>query len=421
MHLSRDGKVTLLTFVVAVSVSMVLAWLVSLSSERIEFELLETLAKDELEEMQTLLARDPDSPLPQTSIVHVWLDGHWDNTLVPEVFARLPYGTHHEVDFEGDSYHILRSRIDTSDAIIAIDIDSFEAHETVVQFLLLIAVLIAPIATVMMALYLRRRLGPVVEMAKLVAELDPSERGVRLSGQFYEGEMGVIAAAFNRYQDRLDRFVERERAFSAAASHELRTPLAVVVAGSEVLMDEDLPGSLSATVTRIHSSTLQMTDLLNGLMWLAREEETPPLEDINLADVTLRVIDQYQAVLERNDLRLSTELVAAPTISLPSGHFEIVLGNLLRNAITYTPKGGDIHIIFEGKLMIFRDSGRGIESRYLDRIFDRDFRGSDSPGAGLGLYLCQRLCQYHGWRIAVTSELGQGTTVTIDMAGSSSA
>lgn len=415
--IKRDHVIISSIMLLAAAASIALAWLIAFNSTQIEMELLNELAMDELEELTTIVTRDPGAPLPRTDMVEVWLEDHWDSAKLPGIFEELELGTHHLLELEGHTYHVLHDSISGRDAVIAIDLTPFQARRAVLRNLLIIIAFLAPIATALMAIYyLRHRLTPVISMAEKVASLEPSQRGVRLSSQFQDGEMQVIAHAFDAYQRRLDQFVEREQSFCEAASHELRTPLATLSAGTEILAAE--AGSFSPrsaqTIDRMQRTARHMSSLLNGLMWLVREHETPSREVVNLGDVVNRLVEQYTPLIQDQSIQLHLDRGNTPSANLPVGHFEIVLGNILRNAIQHTPRDGRIAITFSNTAIIISDTGKGMDKRYLDQIFERDFRRRDSRG-GLGLFLSQRICLYHGWKLSIQSEKGQGTSVTFDL------
>ncbi|MGH8528270.1 MAG: sensor histidine kinase [Nevskiales bacterium] len=395
--------------------SSLLALVIGYASEQLQRELLDKMALDEAEELLGVVTRDPAAPLPRSPHDDVWLEAHPDSDPLPAVFQQLSMGTHHDIVHSDRIYHVLRGEIGGKAAVVAINLSKHNVREFRMRLMLGLSALLAPAAVLGAALFLSRRItGPVVELSARLNKLQATERRVRLSSDFRGREVEQIAQAFDRYQERLDQFVEREQAFSAAASHELRTPLATVTAATELLEHErDLPERLHGVVRRMLRATRQMGDLLTGLMWLAREHETHPVAELSLKEELHGIIQEYQSFAELKGVRLESAVNTERRLMLPLGHVAIVVGNLLRNAVQNTPAGGLVRLEVQDDLVTVEDTGRGIEPRHLHRIFDRDFRGADSPGAGLGLFISQRICLHHGWPLTLDSTLGQGTVVSL--------
>jgi signal transduction histidine kinase len=92
---------------------------------------------------------------------------------------------------------------------------------------------------------------------------------------------------------------------------------------------------------------------------------------------------------------------------------EIVVGNLIRNAL-FNTKSGIVLVRLEAERLIVRDTGVGMRPEELARALERYYKGASSAGAGVGLSLVKRICDRHGWSISLESQEGQGTTAEID-------
>jgi signal transduction histidine kinase len=108
-----------------------------------------------------------------------------------------------------------------------------------------------------------------------------------------------------------------------------------------------------------------------------------------------------------------------PSIDLDPARTRQVVGNLLANAVRYTPDGGEVTLRAtadgEGAMVEVADTGPGIETEAIGRIFDRFYRSADSPGSGLGLPIARSLVIAHGGEISASSEPGQGTTIRLTL------
>jgi signal transduction histidine kinase len=96
---------------------------------------------------------------------------------------------------------------------------------------------------------------------------------------------------------------------------------------------------------------------------------------------------------------------------------EIVIGNLLRNAFNNT-QSGSVALSLDAERLVLSDTGFGMSSEVLGRVFERHFKGASSIGAGVGLSLVKRICDRYGWNIAIESQQDKGTTVVITFATS---
>jgi signal transduction histidine kinase len=235
----------------------------------------------------------------------------------------------------------------------------------------------------------------------------------------------------------LQRLDELKSVFVSVAAHELRTPLAAIQGYVEMLIDEDV-GPLTESqreylaivqdggqrLLHITSSLLDVTRIEAGRVNLV-------LQPTDLSALARSVAAEYRRLLESKALRLVFE--SAPELPLalcdPTRAAQII-GNLVSNAIKYTPQGGNLHIAValtseEGFLQVsVADDGVGIARDDHDKLFRRFFRAANAAtmgasGAGLGLYITRSLVELHGGRIWFESQLGEGSTfyVTFPVAG----
>ena len=128
--------------------------------------------------------------------------------------------------------------------------------------------------------------------------------------------------------------------------------------------------------------------------------------------------DVVHMVVEMNKHLLSTgtkvELVNLSDVTIPAERMllSIVVSNLIRNAFSHTPSG-TVNISIENNQLIVSDTGSGIPSQEMGKVFQKYFRGSASTGSGIGLSLVKRICDRYGWAIILNSIEGQGTTARL--------
>ena len=221
----------------------------------------------------------------------------------------------------------------------------------------------------------------------------------------------------------LERVDAMRRDFIANVSHELRTPLTVVGGFVETLADaRDLPAAESRRYFDLmRDHTRRMQHLLDDLLTLSRLEST----DHTLRDETVDVADLAQALkseaesLSGGRHRIALELNSAASLRGSLQEIRSALGNLVSNAVRYTPEGGDIALIWgeRGDEAVFsvRDTGEGIAAEHIPRLTERFYRvdrsrSRETGGTGLGLAIVKHVLTRHGGRLEIRSTPGKGST-----------
>jgi signal transduction histidine kinase len=209
--------------------------------------------------------------------------------------------------------------------------------------------------------------------------------------------------------------------FLAAASHDLRQPmhaLSLLVSAAQLETD---PAAQGFILRRIENGTAALSDLLNSLLDISRLDGggvEVRQEDFAVESLMHRLQDTYQSLAEEKGLELMIRPTKAFTRSDPA-LLERILGNLLSNAIRYTPSGGAVYVAVRPRgqdwLIQVRDNGPGIALKDQETIFQEFVQLSNpqrdrSLGLGLGLAIVQRLVKLLGHQIEVRSLPGQGAT-----------
>lgn len=226
------------------------------------------------------------------------------------------------------------------------------------------------------------------------------------------------------------RLENMRREFVANVSHELRTPITSIKTYSETLMDGAIDDKETAIrfLGVINSEADRMTRLVKDLLQLSRIENSQiqwNFEEMDIVRLTRNCIDKLH--LEARNKRQSMEshvIGDIPTIVADRDRIEQVVLNLLTNAIKYTPEEGKI-TVYIGKsqhevYVKVVDTGEGIPKEDLPRVCERFYRvdkarSRELGGTGLGLAIAKEIVQGHGGTIAITSELGKGTEVTVKL------
>jgi two-component system, OmpR family, sensor histidine kinase MprB len=240
-----------------------------------------------------------------------------------------------------------------------------------------------------------------------------------------EDEIGRLASSFNAMLDALERSmtaldasVDAQRQLVADASHELRTPVTSLRTNIELLQQQ---GTTIDEATRqtllgdVLEQIEELTRLINDLIDLARGEQ--PVTDVEDVRLDLLVAE----VLERKRADTVVQLDLQPTlvVGVPA-RFERAIGNLLDNAIKYSPPGASVEVSLRGGELTVRDHGPGIAEHDLPFVFDRFYRGAEArgrPGSGLGLAIVRQLADQQGGAIVAERAPGGGTLMRLRLPG----
>ncbi|MGD2044103.1 MAG: ATP-binding protein [Acidimicrobiia bacterium] len=214
------------------------------------------------------------------------------------------------------------------------------------------------------------------------------------------------------------------RDFVANASHELKTPVSTIIASSEALQIalERRDGSASGFADRIEGSARQLDRLVADLLDLSRlERDKPEMTPVRLDHLVRDEVERIRGEAEAKQLDLQISL---NQVTAMANHRDVAIAvrNLLDNAVRYTNNGGSIMVglgIDHAEAVIsVADSGEGIPTRDVERVFERFYRvdsarSRGTGGTGLGLSIVKHVAESHGGGVSVDSELGVGSTFTV--------
>jgi signal transduction histidine kinase len=248
--------------------------------------------------------------------------------------------------------------------------------------------------------------------------------------------VGLVAAALAGYwlAGRTLRPIadalRRQRDFVADASHELRTPLTVIRGNIDhIRRSPDAPVSAYADVMEdIEAESERLTRLVAGLLTLARTDDGRvqlQWSDVDLSALAKGLIREVAPLAQAKGLELRSAIQPDVCVRGDADRLHELGLILLDNAIRYTSAGRvSLELSAEGATVTLRvaDTGPGIAPAHLPRIFDRFYRtpaarSSEAAGTGLGLAIARWIAEAHGGRITATSELGRGSTFTVQLPG----
>lgn len=234
---------------------------------------------------------------------------------------------------------------------------------------------------------------------------------------------------FNKMIDELERADKQRRNLTADIAHELRTPLHIIQGNLEGIID----GVYKPTEEHINNTldeTKLLTRLINDLQTLSlAESHQLPLHPTSflVSDLIHDLTSSFSSQAKSLGISLESNIKdSSLQITADYDRLNQVLSNLISNAIRHTPQDGKILVETESVIgekrsvrIMVKDSGEGIASEDLPFIFDRFWRGEKSRtgriNSGLGLAIAKQLIEAHGGEIKVESEIGKGTTFTIEL------
>lgn len=266
-----------------------------------------------------------------------------------------------------------------------------------------------------------RRLAQAIEHVRSTRDLT---RRVRRTGG---DEIGRLAIDFNAMLDALqssmkalDTSVSAQRQLVADASHELRTPVTSLRMNIELLQhskalgDEEAERTLGAAL----SQTEELSALIDDLIALADgEERKDSWEDVRLDLVVSEAVER--ALRNRPASRISIDLQPVVLSGAPE-RLGRAVGNLIDNALKYSPEGSPVQVSLRGGQLSVRDHGAGVPEADLPHIFDRFYRGLEArgrAGSGLGLAIVRQVAEQHGGGVSVSRPEDGGTLMRLSLPG----
>ncbi|HEV7751621.1 MAG TPA: HAMP domain-containing sensor histidine kinase [Baekduia sp.] len=232
-----------------------------------------------------------------------------------------------------------------------------------------------------------------------------------------DDEPGRLAAAFNAMLAALEASRDAQRQLVADASHELRTPLTAIRANIELLEHAPQlpPRDRAAILTSARAQLEDLTVLVGDLVDLARpgERASDPPEDLRLDELVATAVERAR----RHAPAITFELTAAPCVVWGRrARLARAVGNLLDNAVKWSPPGAVVEVHVADHEISVRDHGPGIAQSDLPHVFDRFYRAPSArglPGSGLGLAIVKHVADAHRGTVIAEAAPGGGTVLRL--------
>jgi signal transduction histidine kinase len=293
-----------------------------------------------------------------------------------------------------------------------------EMYDQSVSVVVIAAVIVAALASVGLAIFMARMLArPLREVGAAARRVADGDYEARVPREGPE-EIASLADSFNQMAATLEEQERMRRDFIANAAHELRTPLTNLQGYLEALRDGVIVPDRS-TYESLWDEAERLVRLSRSLDALAEGDAAagpPAIVTLDLATAIRSAVELSQPSIERAGLSLSVAVPERLPARANPDHLAQVLGNLLSNAIRYTPAGGAVTVRAErrpGDLLVsVANSGEPIPADDLVRVFERFYRVEKSRdrargGAGIGLAIVKQLVEAGGGKVGADSAEGQ--------------
>jgi signal transduction histidine kinase len=301
----------------------------------------------------------------------------------------------------------------------------------ILDTLAIVGLVVGGVALVGSVIVSRRVTAPIADVVEAAETLAAGDLNARVAVRGHD-EVAHLAEAFNQMAVKLQRTDELRRNLTADVAHELRIPLTIIQANLEGILDGIYPAT-PEHLEPILEETRLLSRLVEDLHLLSLAEAGQLFLEQRAVDVGGLLLDTartFQAQADEQGITLSVQVPEQlPQALIDPQRIGQVLGNLMGNALSYTPPGGKITLAArpqedgegEKKITIsVSDTGSGIPPADLPYIFDRFWKGDHScprtsGGAGLGLAIARQLVEAQGGQIWATNDEGGGTTLSFTM------
>ena len=287
--------------------------------------------------------------------------------------------------------------------------------------------MLAPLAVLVPALVLlawiavRKSLAPLVHVTAQVEQRDASAM-FPLDIHNVPEEIRPLLMALNRLLNRLDESIASQRRFVADAAHELRTPLTALSLQAQLVEQALDSQERNEAARNLKQGIARASHLVSQLLTLARQEPDAQrlLVHLNLAALVRQVVGEFAPLADFKKIDLGVSANQTLFVNGDEEALKILVGNLVDNAIRYTPEGGKVDVILSndssGVILSVEDTGPGIPVEDRERVFERFYRiaGNEVQGSGLGLAIVKQIVQRHGALVEIeTGQNGAGSIFTI--------
>lgn len=298
----------------------------------------------------------------------------------------------------------------------------------ILNYLLLILLISFPIILIVQymasSFAASKAISPVHQLIKTASGISESNMNTRLTLPARKDELYELTNTINELVIRIEKSMKQQKQFTGDASHEIRTPLAAIRGTLEVLIRKQRnPEFYEDKIRDIINQVDRVDKLLDQLLQLARIESGVTFATkgrIQLLPLITPLSEKWMPIAHLKSIKIHVEIPQNATVFGDKMFLELMLDNLVTNAIKYGTLNGHVFLIWDDtlKTLSVKDDGIGISDEDLPHIFDNFYRTDESrsstiQGNGLGLSIVKKLAELQRIKITVKSQLGKGSLFTL--------
>jgi two-component system sensor histidine kinase QseC len=315
-----------------------------------------------------------------------------------------------------DIHYRVFSNIDPETKLTFVVAESYTERDRLSHHILIddlyILLLTYPLAGLLIWVVIGRGLSSLERITAALRRRDPLYLKP-MSTETVPIEVKPLIVELNGLLKRLHEAIEREKRFASDAAHELRTPLAAIRTQAQVALMVSSSPEQQVILQNVILGVDRSTHIVNQLLSMSRlTPENQQIKDAELCHLTLiiqDVISQLRPLADSKNIQLIFQESDDKDVIIMSNSaaLQIMVRNLIDNAIRYTPKDGVVNIALqvdrENIVFTVADNGPGVPEEFRERIFERFFRmlGNEAPGSGLGLSIVKQIVNLNQARIVV--------------------
>lgn len=275
-----------------------------------------------------------------------------------------------------------------------------------------------PIVFILLWILISYGFRPLTRISNLIKERTATFMTPIPTGEAPD-EIRALVTALNDLLKRLHSAMELQKQFTADAAHELRTPLTAVRLQLDLLQRSKTDDEREEAVSTLERGVSRSIHLVHQLLELAKQDPQnmlSPFTSVDLNTLVFECLENHKPLADDKGIALGHELAKIDFVRGDVPSLQMMIGNLLNNAILYTKTGGSVLVRTfsqNGQVGLdIADNGIGIDQADHARIFDRFFRvtGTHPPGSGLGLSIVKNIADHHKIQVIVMNGLnGSGT------------